>query len=369
MNEKQPDEALDRFRAAVMADPAAQQMLAEQYDPAQFEAKALECAARHGITLTADTLSAHRAAPPVMRDWPDAAWLPVALSEAGVDWAHFAGAKPDRPFFEDSARAATLQPFNRLFRYRTPLDAFVARAPAPLPMPRGLIFHMSRCGSTLVAQMLDAVPDNVVLAEPPPFDSALRHGSDVLRAAAAALGRGHANYFLKTDAWHVNMLPAIRHAFPGVPWVFLYRDPVEVLASHARMPGQHVAPGVVPALDGLVPDGHGMEYAARILALICDAAVANHPRGGGLLVNYNELPKAVFTRILPHFGIATSPEEHALMAQAGARDAKAPDRIFRPDGAAKRREASEDVHAAARHITPVYAGLEAIRAASPQAVV
>src|SRR5690606_11198977 len=87
-------------------------------------------------------LPPHRTAPQVMRGWPGAAWLPVALGEAGVDWAHFAGAKPDLPFFEDSVRAAMPRPFNRLFRVRTPLDAFLARAPAPLPMPSGLIFHM-----------------------------------------------------------------------------------------------------------------------------------------------------------------------------------------------------------------------------------
>lgn len=362
MNRKQPGNALDRFHAAVMADPAAQQMLAEQYDPAQFEVRALEYAAARGIALTVDALFTH--APRSGQDWPDAAWLPVALSASGVDWVHFASTKPDQPFFEDSVRAVASRPFNRLFRYRTPLEGFIANAPAALPMPRGLIFHMSRCGSTLVAQMLGAAPGNVALAEASPLDSAIPFGSQVLCATAAALGRGHANYFLKTDAWHTRSLPLIRRAFPKIPWIFLYRNPVEVLASHARMPGRHVAPGIVPALDGLAPGTHGMDHAARILALLCEAAVENYAEGGGLLVNHTELPDAVFTRILPHFGVTPSVEDRALMRQAGARDAKAPSEIFRPDSTAKRQEGSEDIHIATRHLAPIYAELEAIRAAS-----
>ena len=29
--------------------------------------------------------------------------------------------------------------------------------------------------------------------------------------------------FLKLDAWHTLELPLLQRAFPGVPWVFLYR--------------------------------------------------------------------------------------------------------------------------------------------------
>jgi hypothetical protein len=37
-------------------------------------------------------------------------------------------------------------------------------------MPDGFVFHMSRCGSTLVAQMLAVVPDHVVVSEAEPLD-------------------------------------------------------------------------------------------------------------------------------------------------------------------------------------------------------
>ncbi len=57
------------------------------------------------------------------------------------------------------------------------------------------------------------------------------------------------------------------------------------------------------------------------------------------------------------------------MAKAARRHAKATDRAFSPDAAAKQSQASDAVRAAARHLAPVYAELEAIRAASRPAVV
>ena len=49
-------------------------------------------------------------------------------------------------------------------------------------------------------------------------------------------------------------LGTVRRAFPDVPWVFLFREPVQVLASHLRQRGAHMVPGAIdPALFGLDP--------------------------------------------------------------------------------------------------------------------
>src|SRR5438874_313448 len=55
-------------------------------------------------------------------------------------------------------------------------DELIARLPEWLMAhqhlrPSGLIFHMSRCGSTLVSQMLAALPANIVVSEAPPIDA------------------------------------------------------------------------------------------------------------------------------------------------------------------------------------------------------
>jgi hypothetical protein len=394
------DTPLDDFRAAVMADPAIQQHLAEPYHPAIFEQRALDHAATLGIRLTKEALEAPlkpdplglasvMSPPPLEPAWPSRGWLPSHVApEAGfaVDWNHFAGARLDRPFFGDSIRSARALPFNRVFRHRTPFDSFVNGADADALAPSGFIFHMSRCGSTLAAQMLAADPANIVASEPAPLDTMLQiplmvQGVPVetqvaaVRAMILAYGRNHAGgarrYFIKTDSWHIFALPLLRLAFPDTPWVFLYRDPVEVLVSQARMPGSQVAPGVVPPqLFGIDPtdaDLPGDDYTARVLASTCNAAIAHWDQGGGLMVNYHDLPDALFTRILPHFGVAIDAETRALMEAASQRDAKDPGATFKQDSAEKQAEASDATRAAAAaHFTGIYERLEELSASSPR---
>jgi hypothetical protein len=142
--------------------------------------------------------------------------------------------------------------------------------------------------------MLASLPVNVVLSEPRPIDRILRaptrlagvsaeHLVRWLRAMVAALGRQrHAeerDLFIKLDGWHVLLLPLFRHAFPDVPWAFLYREPVEVLGPMAqRFPGE-----IEPALLGLTwPQVAAMpseRYCALILERICRAAIEHYREG------------------------------------------------------------------------------------------
>jgi hypothetical protein len=176
--------ALDAFRAAVMADPAIQQRLCEQQDPANFAAIALPWAAERGIALTDDDLHVRPdplglhllAAPAEIRDsWPPLPWLPArfAPESGGVDWLHFAGAPLREPFYADSLRRVRSRPFNKLVRYHTPFDILL-QPPADSLKPSGFIFHMSRSGSTLVAQMLAASPANITVSEAEPLDAILQ---------------------------------------------------------------------------------------------------------------------------------------------------------------------------------------------------
>ena len=168
---------------------------------------------------------------------------------------------------------------------------------------------MSRSGSTLVSRLLAALPTNIVISEARPLDSVLRaHHYDAtvsedqriawLRWMVSALAQQRVGdekyFFIKFDAWHTLELPLIRRAFPDVPWVFVYRDPVEVLVSQLDHRGAHMVPGVIaPSLFGIDPSTvttiEPEEYCARVLAALCQAAVEYHANGG-LLVNYRQLP-------------------------------------------------------------------------------
>jgi hypothetical protein len=281
-------------------------------------------------------------------------------------------------------RGAARHPFNRAFRYRMMLDDFLADAPRhdSLP-PDGFIFHMSRCGSTLVAQMLAALPANIVISEAAPIDAIVQlcrssphvpmpRQTDLLRAIVAAYGRPRAgrerHFFVKLDCWHALALPLFALAFPKTPWLFLYRDPVEVMVSHVRQRGSQMVPDLTPAQLYGIADFDGVadeNYCARVLGAICRAAAAQLDGGAGIAVDYRELPEAVESRILPHFRVAFDHGERAAMRIAARHDAKTPQLTFADDRAGKQRDAGQALRAVAeRHLGEVHRRLQALNAAA-----
>ncbi len=180
---------------------------------------------------------------------------------------------------------------------------------------------MSRCGSTLVAQLLAALPQNIVISEAGPVDAVLRanwHDPSItsaqriawLRALLSVYARprnGEQHFYVKFDSWHTLELPLIQAAFPDVPWIFLYRDPVQVLVSHQRQRGSQMVPGLLPpqwlGLEPAVAGRSGSldEYGARVLQRVCHAAL-QHLNARARLINYQQLPAAVWTELAVHFG-------------------------------------------------------------------
>ncbi len=164
-------------------------------------------------------------------------------------------------------------------------------------------------------------------------------------------------------------MPLFRRAFPTVPWVFLYRDPVEVLVSQLRMPGTQMIPGGFgPNLYGIERSygpGTAEDYYAQVLAKVTEPAVAHYSAGGSLLVNYRQLPDALFTVILPHFGVQCGEADRAAMTEAARYDAKTPGFEFEPDSGAKQRSATPTVRAAAEQwLGELYRRLEVLRVES-----
>src|SRR4029077_12190694 len=109
---------------------------------------------------------------------PADGWLPIRASwadgEPYLHWAYFGTRRLKRPFFEDDVYSCLFQPFNRLFRYVTSIEKTAAWLDGrPHLKPSGLIFHMSRCGSTLVSQMLAALPSNIVVSQGNPLATVL----------------------------------------------------------------------------------------------------------------------------------------------------------------------------------------------------
>lgn len=345
-----PPRSVDDFRKLVLERPELQAPLRGIADRRQFVAAVLALGKKLGFDVhEGDAHAAFRTAVSTAGSPPLGGWTPARVSfEDGqpiAEWLWTGDAPFTAPFFTGSMQECARLPFAAFFRRSAPLE------PAPdseATAPSGFIFHMSRCGSTLVSRMLASLSRVKVISEAPPLDDVLR-ANDLqwLRRMVAALGRRTAasqtHYVLKLDAWHIRSLPLIRRAFPDTPWIFLYRDPLEVAVSQLRSPGLLGAPGMMdPAVLGMEPQDAGLDreqWCVRVLASLLNSARAFAEDPMGLFVNYPELPGAVFDRIAPHFGISLSGEEREQMVETSRYDAKRPYFAYEDDSEGKRTEA------------------------------
>lgn len=172
---------------------------------------------------------------------------------------------------------------------------------------------------------------------------------------------------VKLDSWHIFDADIILKAFPDAPCIFLYRNPVEVIVSHLRLPGMQMMPG---AIENLLPEFElqdllrmsSEERIARVLGRICESASERAADSKFLLVNYNQLPEVCFSKLLRHFEIECSPDDIEKMKTAARFDAKSPRMTFSDDSEAKKSEAEESVkRCAAEFVQPSYDRLEEIR--------
>lgn len=302
-------------------------------------------------------------------------WYPVSVDygadDIGIHWRELGQTRFSDSFFENTLAR---QPREERRTCRTPLAA-LARLDDGL-VPDAFIFHVSRCGSTLLTQMLATLPHCVVMSEPPIIDALLRlhHDSNsstidsiaLLRSAILALGQrrfgDERHYVIKFDCWHIHSLDLIRQAFPGTPCLFLYREPQAVLASHQRQRGPQMVPGMLhPALLPL--PGHAISpgdldgYTGLVLASLYDAAHRHAATGKLQLVNYIQLPDIVFSDLLARLDIKPTAEQLQTMRAHSGLHAKY-GTAFQGD---QHGVATGQLKEIAAALQPGYAALEALR--------
>ncbi|CAB1107664.1 unnamed protein product [Ectocarpus sp. CCAP 1310/34] len=138
----------------------------------------------------------------------------------------------------ECSKAENLRSF-RLSDLRT----YMREHPEEFLQPNGFVYHETRTGSTLVANMLAHVPSNLVVSENNMAEDPVRRCSDctemqkvaLLREIMTLLGNGrngHEHLFFKFQ--DSTTLPLMMKAYPEVGWVYLFRDPVEVMVSNLK---------------------------------------------------------------------------------------------------------------------------------------
>lgn len=285
-------------------------------------------------------------------------WLPynVRREVAGtlIDWCHV----PDRtlrdPFFDQTIRRRIR---DEGAQTRTTSERALADLqPDDGSRFGGFIFHGSRCGSTLAAQMLTAVPRFSVISEPLILDSASDLRDEILGAFLRWAACGGRMLFVKFSA------RAIVDALPvaAAPALFLYRDPLEVVVALAGT-GERVPPGVGGLLDVGAETAARMrpaEFWSRVVGRQYEAAA----RKGLRFVNYEQLLGDPARCLRDALDLDLSRSELQSMQSATSQNAKAPSKSFADDRDVKRRAATRDVRAAVlRWAREPYERLEALR--------
>lgn len=280
-------------------------------------------------------------------------WVPYRLYEEGNNsycrWLYLGDDAMAEPFFDDTVSKCKSLPANsQLRRCCSNLDILPEWASLiNAAEPTALIFHVSRCGSTLVSQLLSLQASNIVLSEVPFFDQVLREGHNkmnmqtmlpVLQAAIRLYGvkrlPAQQQLFIKTDSWHIHFYKELRQLYPHTPFVLLYRQPDEVIRSQQKKRGMQAVPGVVePSIFGFdtekVISMDFDEYMAMVLEGYFEKFIQLATTDAKtLLLNYNEGGMALVEKIAAFAGTSISDQEKEAMLQRSSFHGKFPDQVF-----------------------------------------
>jgi hypothetical protein len=240
--------------------------------------------------------------------------------------------------------------------------------------PDGFIFHSSRCGSTLLANALKCLDGSIVVSEASSIDKLVARFitdavddqkkriiySIILRSIVQALGQRHRGderrFFIKFSCCSTDQLNRIQGIWPDVPWVFLYRDPVETIVSNLDTrpawlvdQDRRVLASIASASVEQIKAMSDEELCARSVGRFYLAAhqLANEK---SLLLNYTQLSVPTLLQTLQFFSVDPTRQEIEAIGRTSQLYSKDIDasQSFAPDSEGKRSIASSLVNEMAR---------------------
>ncbi len=208
----------------------------------------------------------------------------------------------------------------------------------------GIILHVSRCGSTLLCNMLDTLDKCFVVRESPIinellFDDRLscsqkKHLLDHIlffyAYYAKMLGR---RCVIKLTSYCVFQLPFIIEHFPSVPRLFLHRHPVKVLGSIVKAPPGWVTTDVLVGkveINELLNNKEIVVRAAAILSQLLTEALAQQKYL--VVMSYDDLLKGIGLSVAELFKFEVNETNSARMGKCLTYNAKTKKPFYLPDG-------------------------------------
>ena len=295
----------------------------------------------------------------------------VVDGRPGLWWMDMSGVSLTEPFFQQTVERAKSNGNNRRELF-TEFDALLQlEKQLDSVQPTGFIFHSSRCGSTLVANACRAISNSIILSEANAIDKLIARlitdPGDVkaslysvfLRGVVQALAQrrtgNEEHLFIKFACCSFAQIERIRRIWPNVPWLFLYRDPVETIVSNLKdVPpwlldkDRRVLASIVSASPDEVAEMTLEELCARTVGSLFSTAhgLAND---NSMLLNYKQLSVPVMSSVLKFFKVSPSTTELETIKRASQTYSKeaSGSRVFVADTHAKQQLASGAVREAA----------------------
>jgi hypothetical protein len=238
-----------------------------------------------------------------------------------VTWLDFGSRPFVEPFFAQTV-AGILAKNRKVALAETTADYLVdITKGTPSFYPSGIIFHISRCGSTLLSNGL-RIPRNVIaISEAQPFTSVLatdRFGTyraHLLAGLARIFGHHSdgrpAKLVVKFSSPDILSLRFVRTLWPGVPCVIAIRNPLEVIVSNLSRPSTWLLNRSSPRFLRRLFGREGPramqwsieEYSARVLGRYCQSALSALDEGC-IVVDYTRLNAQEIHHVANLFGIS-----------------------------------------------------------------
>lgn len=289
-------------------------------------------------------------------------WQPASYqaSTQSFIWAP-AFAALSQPFYIDDMQKARQNLLGQLIRPCTKVSDLVnQRFSLPELNPDLVIFHWSRCGSTLLSGALAKDPDVKVVSESMLISQMLVdphwHASEhqgLLDLALRLQGRfrhGEHQLVVKCNAWDLQDWRLWARAYPAANIVCVGRDPAKILSSHQRLSGMHMVPLPVPVWRGeYKPDlQSGICWQVQVLQTLMQQSIQLLSESAAYWLDYQQLVELEAEQLAVILRLA-SPEffvrNWSLHKQM---DAKQPESFFSPELTEKEANSGEITDASVR---------------------
>jgi hypothetical protein len=300
-------------------------------------------------------------------------WLPADIggNEPVIRWMNVGSASLSEPFFQGSVGRLRGEGSNELETELLALGSGTAHLPQVAPA--GIVFNMSRCGSTLIINSLRRAENVVALSEAQPVERIIgwtaSRSAYWVKTAGALLtplttvfahhqGEPAKNVVIKTATGAIAALRSLRKWWPDVPCVVLTRNPVEILVSNVQKPPQWLRAAyddnkiddLFGGLFGRPPENVMASGITEICAWAIDrycAEALGALDNGCRVVDYEDLSIETVVKIAEYFGLTFTSEGLGELQEVFQFDSKRPKRRFNSDRETKQAGATELIRKAA----------------------